>query len=147
MNNIDSVYDKIKSEFDETVNDIMNIYDKSLDDANLIVSEVIINVLKRLQIDTKELGFIDFYRRHIHNLEVLYYSDFTVTQLEHIINEAPISDEDKKIARKLYIEAKTYSTTAGECFVAEPKTIASKKDKISGSLKKSAIRLSKIQTN
>lgn len=140
----DSVHDKIKAEFVETVNDIMSIYGKSIDDANLIVTNVVINMLKRLQIDSKELGFIDFYRKHIHNLKVLYFSDFTVSQIEKIINEAPMSDEDKKIARKLYIEAKTYNATAGECYIAEPRTVANKKDKISDSLRKTAIRIVKL---
>lgn len=147
MKKYENVYDEIKDEFVETVDDLMTSYGKSVDDANLIVATAVTTMMKKLQIDSKELGFLDFYKKHIHNLEVLYHSDFTVFQLEKIIDESPISDDEKKIARKLYIEAKTYNTTAGECYIAEPRTVASKKDKISNSLRKTAVRMTKIQAN
>lgn len=147
MRKYENIHEEIKDEFSETVDDLITSYGKSVDDANLIVSTVIVNAMKKLQIDSKELGFLDFYKKHIHNLEVLYHSDFTVSQIEKIISESPISDDEKKIARKLYVEAKTYNTTAGECYISEPRTVASKKEKISSSLRKTAVRMTKIQGN
>jgi hypothetical protein len=135
---------QFKSEFDEAVSDLMRSYNKTEDDAKLIIGTIIVNTLKKIQIDSDEMSFLEFYNKYVHTLRVLYYSDFTVDQLEHIIEQTPMSVDDKKIAYKIFIEGKTYNTVAGECCIAEPKTVASKKEKISDLLRITASKMSKL---
>lgn len=135
---------QFKSEFDEAVSDLMRSYNKTEDDAKLIIGTIIINTLKKIQINSDEMPFLEFYNKYVHTLRVLYYSDFTVDQLEHIIEQTPMSVDDKKIARKIFVEGKTYNTVAGECCIAEPKTVASKKEKISDLLRITASKMSKL---
>lgn len=122
---------------------LVNNYHRTEDEANQIVTTILDNFLKQLQIDTNELLFVDFFSKYIHAMKVLCFSDFTVSQLEHIINETPMSEMDKKIAYKLFIERKTYDDIAAECDIADSKTIKNNKDKISAMLKATAAKIYK----
>lgn len=135
---------QFKAEFDEAVAGLMRSYNKTEADAKLIIGTIIVNTLKKIQIDSDEMSFLEFYKKYVHTLRVLYYSDFTVEQLEHIIEQTPMSEDDKKIARKIFIEGKSYNTVAGECYIAEPKTVASKKEKISDLLRITASRMPEL---
>lgn len=98
---------RFKEEFDETVHDVMVNFGKSEDIARLIVGTVICNTLKKLQIDTDELLFIEFYKKYVHEAKTLSFDDFTVSQLKQIIDETPMSNSDRQIAYKMFIERKT----------------------------------------
>lgn len=59
---------RFKEEFDETVHDVRINFGKSEDIARLIVGTVICNTLKKLQIDTDELLFIEYDHTHYRKL-------------------------------------------------------------------------------
>lgn len=131
MNENADVKEEFKSEFHKAVEEIRCTYSKDEKTSRLIVGTIICNLLKRIQIDADERLFMDFYRKYIHTLKVLSFDDFTASQLQNIIDETPMSDDDKKIAHKLFIERKTYQDIARECYIGEPRTIGNNRDRIS----------------
>lgn len=134
---------RFKEEFDETVHDVMVNFGKSEDIARLIVGTVICNTLKKLQIDTDELLFIEFYKKYVHQPKALSFDDFTVSQLKQIIDETPMSNSDRQIAYKMFIERKTQLDIADEVGFSEPRSIGNNKDRISKRLKVTASKLYK----
>lgn len=134
---------RFKEEFDETVHDVMANFGKSEDIARLIVGTVICNTLKKLQIDTDELLFIEFYKKYVHQPKALSFDDFTVSQLKQIIDETPMSNSDRQIAYKMFIERKTQLDIADEVGFSEPRSIGNNKDRISKRLKVTASKLYK----
>ena len=134
---------RFKEEFDEAVRDVMVNFGKSEEIARLIVGTVICNTLKKLQIDTDELLFIEFYKKYVHEPKALAFDDFTVSQLKQIIDETPMSDSDRQIAYKRYIERKTQLDIADEVGFSEPRSIGNNKDRISKRLKVTASKLYK----
>lgn len=143
MNEDADVKEEFKSEFCKAVDEIRCSYSKDEKTSRLIVGTIICNLLKRIQIDANERLFVDFYKKYIHTLKVLSFDDFTASQLQHIIDETPMSEDDKKIAQKLFIERKTYGEIAGECYIAEPRTIGNNKDRLSKLLNSTASKLYK----
>lgn len=134
---------RFKEEFDETVHDVMVNFGKSEEIARLIVGTVICNTLKKLQIDTDELLFIEFYKKYVHESKTLSFDDFTVSQLKQIIDETPMSNSDRQIAYKMFIERKTQLDIADEVGFSEPRSIGNNKDRISNRLKVTASKLYK----
>lgn len=134
---------RFKEEFDETVHDVRINFGKSEDIARLIVGTVICNTLKKLQIDTDELLFIEFYKKYVHQPKALSFDDFTVSQLKQIIDETPMSNSDRQIAYKMFIERKTQLDIADEVGFSEPRSIGNNKDRISNRLKVTASKLYK----
>lgn len=134
---------RFKEEFDETVHDVMVNFGKSEEIARLIVGTVICNTLKKLQIDTDELLFIEFYKKYVHEPKTLSFDDFTVSQLKQIIDETPMSNSDRQIAYKMFIERKTQLDIADEVGFSEPRSIGNNKDHISNRLKVTASKLYK----
>lgn len=134
---------RFKEEFDETVHDVMVNFGKPEEIARLIVGTVICNTLKKLQIDTDELLFIEFYKKYVHEPKALSYEDFTVSQLKQIIDETPMSNSDRQIAYKMFIERKTQLDIADEVGVSEPRTIGNNKERISKRLRVTASKLYK----
>ena len=134
---------RFKEEFDETVHDVRINFGKSEEIARLIVGTVICNTLKKLQIDTDELLFIEFYKKYVHELKTLSFDDFTVSQLKQIIDETPMSNSDRQIAYKMFIERKTQLDIADEVGFSEPRSIGNNKDRISNRLKVTASKLYK----
>lgn len=134
---------RFKEEFDETVHDVMVNFGKSEEIARLIVGTVICNTLKKLQIDTDELLFIEFYKKYVHQPKALSFDDFTVSQLKQIIDETPMSNSDRQIAYKMFIERKTQLDIADEVGFSEPRSIGNNKDRISKRLKVTASKLYK----
>lgn len=134
---------RFKEEFDETVHDVMVNFGKSEEIARLIVGTVICNTLKKLQIDTDELLFIEFYKKYVHEPTTLSFDDFTVSQLKQIIDETPMSNSDRQIAYKMFIERKTQLDIADEVGFSEPRSIGNNKDRISNRLKVTASKLYK----
>lgn len=132
-----------KEEFEEAVRDVRLNFRKSEEIAKLVVGTVICNTLKKLQIDTDELLFIDFYKKYVHNPKALSFEDFTVSQLKQIIDETPRNDSDRQIAYKRYIERKTQLDIADEVGVSEPRTIGNNKERISKRLRVTASKLYK----
>lgn len=134
---------RFKEEFDETVHDVMVNFGKPEEIARLIVGTVICNTLKKLQIDTDELLFIEFYKKYVHEPKALSFDDFTVSQLKQIIDETPMSNSDRQIAYKMFIERKTQLDIADEVGFSEPRSIGNNKDRISQRLKVTASKLYK----
>lgn len=134
---------RFKEEFDETVHDVMVNFGKPEEIARLIVGTVICNTLKKLQIDTDELLFIEFYKKYVHEPKALSFDDFTVSQLKQIIDETPMSNSDRQIAYKMFIERKTQLDIADEVGFSEPRSIGNNKDRISNRLKVTASKLYK----
>ena len=135
--------DEINQEIDKLVTEIVNNYHRTEEEAKQILVTILVNYLKKIQIDSNELLFSDFFRKYIHTMKILRFSDFTVSQLEHIINETPMSEKDKKIAYKLFIERKTYDEIASECDIIDSRTIKNNRDRISFMLKSTAAKIYK----
>ena len=137
--------ENVKYEMQRTINDLKFNFGRTDEESLKIVATILCNLLKQMQIDADELTFLEFFSKYIHNAEVLKFSDFTNSQLIAIINETPLSDEDKLIAKKMYIDRKTYSDIADECGIGDERTIGNNKDRISHMLKLTAMRLYKMK--
>lgn len=141
---IKSVKDDFKALFEETINCIKENYSKTDEQARIIVGTIINNNLKLMQVRADLLNFVEFYKTYdINKPSVFNYNDFTVSQIKQIIEESPMSLQDKKIAYKMFAERKTYETIAEECDISQPLTISNNKDRIKNILKQTCGKIYK----
>ena len=72
----------------------------------MVIYSVLISTLREMQWDSSRLTMRDFHRKYVPNLPILYRYDFTAEEFRQIINECYLSDRDKKIAYKFFVEKK-----------------------------------------
>lgn len=110
-------------------------YEKSDEQIDLIMDDIFSIYIKEVIKDSSRLSFVEFYSRYLSDESLLTSSDFLISEIERIIQETPLTDRDKKIARLRYEEKKSEDEIA-DILQIDKKTVHTNISKISASLKK-----------
>lgn len=117
-------------------------YEKSDEQIDLIMDDIFSIYIKEVIKDSSRLSFVEFYSRYLSDESLLTSSDFLISEIERIIQETPLTDRDKKIARLRYEEKKSEDEIA-DILQIDKKTVHTNISKISASLKKTCRMLYK----
>jgi len=131
-------------DFNELINElkesiILN-YHKDDKVSEEIVEKIMMSYIRQCTIDSTNLGFSDFYKKYLNGMLVYDSHDFTSSEIMSIINETPLSDRDKEIAKLYYIELKSEEDIAYIVGI-DKKTVHSNLPKISIKLKTTCSKL------
>ena len=121
--------------FDVLKRELKLNYEKEDEKIDLIVSDLISVFVKEVIKESSSLSFVQFFSKYLSDESLLTSDDFIASEIETIIQETPLSDRDKKIARLRYIEKKSEDEIA-EIIQIDKKTVHNNMSKISTSLKK-----------
>ncbi len=121
--------------FDVLKRELKLNYEKDDEKIDLIVSDLISVFVKEVIKESSSLSFVQFFSKYLSDESLLTSDDFIASEIEKIIQETPLSDRDKKIARLRYIEKKSEDEIA-EIIQIDKKTVHNNMSKISTSLKK-----------
>lgn len=109
---------KFEEEFKMTINVFSENYprmlrgkinkDLSEETAKLVTGNILLSILREIQIDCNKMIFRDFMFKYAKNLPVLDVSDFTSNDDKTIIELSHLCERDKKIAYKHYVEGKKF---------------------------------------
>ncbi len=122
--------------------EIVKKYVKSEEEAEAILQDCLETFIKKAIKDANELSFRDFYECYLSNPDNLSSKDFLASEIETIIQETPLSERDKAIARYRYIEMKSEDDIANLLLI-DKKTVHSNIHKISPLLKATCKKLYK----
>lgn len=110
-------------------------YEKSDEQIDLIIDDLLSIYIKEVIKDSSRLSFVEFYSRYLSDESILTSSDFLISELERIIQETPLTDRDKKIAKLRYEEKKSEDEIA-DILQIDKKTVHTNISKISTALRK-----------
>lgn len=115
---------QFKQEFDKTLEQLVDTYprhsrvkkSKTLteDVFKIVIDLILLNTLKEIQIDANKLTFKEFHRKYVPNLPILYRYDFSSEDFTRIIEHSYLSERDKQIAFKYFIEKKSRNEVHSE---------------------------------
>lgn len=128
--------------FDIVRRELKLYYEKSDEKTELILSDLISVFVKEVIKDSSSLSFVEFFAKYLNDESLLTSDDFLASEIERIINETPLSERDKKIARLRYIEKKSEDEIA-DLLLVDKKTVHNNISKISTLLKKTCFLIYK----
>lgn len=112
-------YEDFELEYNKTLEELSKAYPRysrvkknenlTEDVFRIVINSVLLNVLKEMQIDGIKLTIKEFHRKYVPNLPILYRYDFSTEDYRTIIEHSYLSDRDKQIALKFFIEKKSQS--------------------------------------
>lgn len=148
------INEELKAEYDKTLKMLMENYprvsrvkkeeDLTENVFKIAIDTILIDMLKRIQIDSNHLSVHEFHSRYIPNLPILYRYDFSCKEFEEIINSSYLTERDKKIAYKFFVEKKSMKDIFKELDdVYDEKTINNNLKKINDALLHRACRYNK----
>lgn len=134
-----------QAEFDKTLKMLMECYPrisrvKKDDDLtknvfDISINSILIDILKQIQIDCNHMTIHEFHKKYVPNLPILYRWDFTCAEFKEIIDSSYLTERDKKIATKFFIEKKSITDVYNELTdIGDRKTIPNNLDKINDAL-------------
>lgn len=133
MNNFENELIKLK-------NDVMNKFNKDEAISEEIVNRIFKSYIIAVASDIHNLSFTEFYKKYINGMSVFQASDFTKTQIQTIIDETPLTERDRNIARLYFIELKSEDYIADKLML-DKKTVRSNLVKIRGYLNSTCCKL------
>lgn len=128
--------------FDIVRRELKLYYEKSDEKTELILSDLVSVFVKEVIKDSSSLSFVEFFAKYLNDESLLTSDDFLASEIERIINETPLSERDKKIARLRYIEKKSEDEIA-DLLLVDKKTVHNNISKISTLLKKTCFLIYK----
>lgn len=128
--------------FDIVRRELKLYYEKSDEKTELILSDLVSVFVKEVIKDSSSLSFVEFFAKYLNDESLLTSDDFLASEIERIINETPLSERDKKIARLRYIEKKSEDEIA-DLLLVDKKTVHNNISKISVLLKKTCFLIYK----
>lgn len=109
-------------------------YEKSDEQIDLIIDDLLSIHIKEVIKDSSRLSFVEFYSRYLSDESILSSGDFLTSEIERIIQETPLTDRDKKIAKLRYEEKKSEDEIA-DILQIDKKTVHTNISKISTALR------------
>ncbi len=134
------VKETFKLEFEKACEWIKNEYPSKEDVARDIVGEIIVDKLRDIRYDSEVLDFVDFYKKYLAGTLYLGYEDFTKSQLQEIIQEAYLSERDRKLATYYWVEMLSEDEISTRLQI-DRKTVRNNVPKISNTLKETASKI------
>lgn len=131
-----------KDEFESACSILLSRFPEKEDEERNIVGTVIINTLHQFKCDAEKLCFIDLYNKYFPNTLFLSADDFTATETLKIIEEAPLSDRDKKLSKMYWVDLLSEDEISSKLMI-DRKTVRNNIPKISLILKKTASKVTK----
>ena len=110
-------------------------YEKSDEQIDLIIDDLLSVYIKEVIKDSSRLSFVEFYSRYLSDESILSSGDFLTSEIDRIIQETPLTDRDKKIAKLRYEEKKSEDEIA-DILQIDKKTVHTNISKISTALRK-----------
>lgn len=137
--------DEFTTEFDKTLKMLMDNYPrvsrvKKDDDLtknvfDISINSILIDILKQIQIDCNHMTIHEFHKKYVPNLPILYRWNFTCAEFKEIIDSSYLTERDKKIATKFFIEKKSITDVQNEIDeIEDRKTVNNNLDKINDAL-------------
>lgn len=135
-------------ELSKTLRQLINIYPRhsrvkksetlTEDVFKMVVYSVLISTLREMQWDSSRLTIRDFHRKYVPNLPILYRYDFSSEEFCQIIQDSYLSDRDKKIAYKFFVEKKNCNEVHADLEysgdVGDKKTVDNNLDQINDAI-------------
>lgn len=137
--------DEFTAEFDKTLKMLMDNYprvSRVKKDENLTknvfditINTILINALKQIQIECNRSTIHEFHSKYVPNLPILYRWDFSTKEFTEIIESSYLTERDKKIAMKFFIDKKSITDVQNEIReIEDRKTVNNNLDKINDAL-------------